>query len=62
MAKRHVFSATTCAMAMMLLSSCSAMTEARPVCTAPHGGANVQLAPMYRCMEQHPGHKIVNPA
>jgi hypothetical protein len=61
MAKRHVFFATACAMAMMLLSSCSASMEARPVCVAPHGGANVQLTPMYRCIDEMHGHKIINP-
>jgi hypothetical protein len=62
MAKRHVFFATACAMTIMILSSCSAMMEARPVCTAPHGGANSQLAPMYQCMEKMHGSKIINPA
>jgi hypothetical protein len=60
MTKRHVFFAATCAMAMMMLSSCSAIMEARPVCTKPHGGANMQLAPMYQCIEKVDGRKLVN--
>ncbi len=60
MAKRHVFFAG-CATAIMLLSSCSAMMEARPVCTKPHGGANIQLAPMYQCVEKMDGRKLINP-
>jgi len=61
MAKRHVIF-TGCAMAMMLLSSCSGMMEARPVCIKPHDGANMQLAPMYQCIEKMGGRKIINPA
>ncbi len=62
MAKRHIFLATMYAMAMILLSSCSANMEARPVCIAPHGGSNWQLAPMYQCIEKMHGTKIINPA
>jgi hypothetical protein len=44
-----------------VLSACSGnLLEARPVCLAPHGGANVQLAPSYLCETGVAGHAWVN--
>ncbi len=61
MAKHNVIFAG-CATAIMLLSSCSAMMEARPVCTAPNDPNNGRLAPMYQCIEKMTGRKIINSA
>ena len=43
------------------LSACSgSFLEARPVCLAPHGGANVQLAPSAQCEAGLAGYAWVN--
>ncbi len=44
-----------------VLSACSGnLLEARPVCLAPHGGANVQLAPSAQCEAGLAGYAWVN--
>jgi len=37
-----------------------AAMAARPVCIKPHGGANVQLAPMYQCEQKMSGTRLYN--
>jgi hypothetical protein len=34
--------------------------QANPVCLQPHGGANVRLAPMYKCRDPMMDGRIVN--
>jgi hypothetical protein len=47
------------AVGFALLTACSGIMEARPVCTQSHGGGGKQLAPMYVC-EQKLGGKMEN--